>query len=274
MNCRNFETIVNELASNSLMEAVMRESGLAHAATCKGCAARLFDEQQLAATLRLAGIAETEQAPLRVKQALMAAFAGRGAVTPQPARILAWNTRTLRRWVWAIAAAIILMLTIPVLHLLRRQTPTPQLEARSTEQPTARADAVKSHESKPDAPLLSTGKPEAQQPLVLKTVSIRKRPAVRPLRENVNGSSAVRERESSAKNVETVTDFIPLTYSVDSTRLEGGQMVRVLIQRSALISLGLPMNGERAEELVKADLIVGDDGVARAVRLVQRSNER
>src|SRR5262249_48548338 len=43
---------------------------------------------------------------------------------------------------------------------------------------------------------------------------------------------------------ENVTDFIPLTYTSDANELESGLMVRVNIQRSTLIAMGLPMNVE------------------------------
>jgi hypothetical protein len=32
--------------------------------------------------------------------------------------------------------------------------------------------------------------------------------------------------------------------------------------------MGLPLHVERANETVKADIVVGDDGLARAIRLV------
>jgi hypothetical protein len=32
--------------------------------------------------------------------------------------------------------------------------------------------------------------------------------------------------------------------------------------------MGLPLHVERASETVKADIVVGDDGLARAIRLV------
>jgi len=45
--------------------------------------------------------------------------------------------------------------------------------------------------------------------------------------------------------------------------------VRVQVLRSALIAFGVPMNMERAGELITADVVVGEDGLARAIRFVQ-----
>src|SRR5207248_5086866 len=77
-----------------------------------------------------------------------------------------------------------------------------------------------------------------------------------------NFSAAANERE------EITTDFLPLTYG-GLSQMDGGQVVRVEVPRSALQSLGLPINVERAGERVKADVLVGNDGVARAIRFVR-----
>jgi hypothetical protein len=50
--------------------------------------------------------------------------------------------------------------------------------------------------------------------------------------------------------------------------LEEGLVVRVELPRSALVSFGLPMNMERADERIKADVLLGNDGLARAIRFV------
>ena len=50
---------------------------------------------------------------------------------------------------------------------------------------------------------------------------------------------------------------------------EGGQLVRVELPRSALVAFGLPMNVNRYDEKVKADVFFGSDGMARAIRFVQ-----
>ncbi|MDQ3687901.1 MAG: hypothetical protein M3430_20175, partial [Acidobacteriota bacterium] len=66
-----------------------------------------------------------------------------------------------------------------------------------------------------------------------------------------------------------VTEYMPLTGGGSLSGMEGGQIVRVEVPRSALASFGLPMNAERAGERVKADVVLGYDGVARAIRFVR-----
>jgi len=67
------------------------------------------------------------------------------------------------------------------------------------------------------------------------------------------------------------TPFLPLPYS-GVPMSEGGQLVRLEVPRSALVSFGLaPVDGARAgtSDTVLADVLVGEDGLARAVRFVQ-----
>jgi hypothetical protein len=72
-----------------------------------------------------------------------------------------------------------------------------------------------------------------------------------------------------AKDSEYATDFFPLSYGGDQKTIERGEVIRVQMPRSALIRLGLPVNVERADTPVKADLLVGEDGLARAIRFVR-----
>ncbi len=46
-------------------------------------------------------------------------------------------------------------------------------------------------------------------------------------------------------------------------------VVRVRMQRGALGALGLPVNEERAGDVILVDLLVGDDGLPQAVKLVE-----
>jgi hypothetical protein len=77
-------------------------------------------------------------------------------------------------------------------------------------------------------------------------------------------------RSSESRVAEVTTDFMPLAYSgVPSTDL---QVVRLAVPRTALVSFGLtpPEPLERASaDTVLADVLVGDDGLARAVRFVR-----
>jgi hypothetical protein len=78
---------------------------------------------------------------------------------------------------------------------------------------------------------------------------------------------------SASRGGEVATAFFPLIYS--SLPISNAQLVRVQVPRSALASFGLaPIDvpasatGGTASATVSADVLVGEDGVARAVRFV------
>jgi hypothetical protein len=73
---------------------------------------------------------------------------------------------------------------------------------------------------------------------------------------------------------ELVTAFFPLRYS--SVPMNGGRLLRVQLPREALTAFGIEQNpaGDRSSsQRILADVIVGDDGLARAVRFVRQSTE-
>jgi len=65
------------------------------------------------------------------------------------------------------------------------------------------------------------------------------------------------------------SDFMPLAYADDTVSLEGGQVVRVRLPRAALLSLGWPLAEDETPETMSADVLLGHDGVARAIRFVR-----
>jgi len=83
------------------------------------------------------------------------------------------------------------------------------------------------------------------------------------------GSQAGRGVAEDAGAEEIATDFIPLMQGGRLTQGEGGHLVRVELPRSALASFGLPLNAEAAGGRVKADVLLGEDGLARAIRFVR-----
>jgi hypothetical protein len=64
------------------------------------------------------------------------------------------------------------------------------------------------------------------------------------------------------------TEFIPLPYGDDALIGESSRIVRVEMPRSALRMAGFNVAQERANERVQADVLLGADGLAHAVRFV------
>jgi hypothetical protein len=87
-------------------------------------------------------------------------------------------------------------------------------------------------------------------------------PVVRPVPP---AAQAVRVRASR----EVVTDFFPVVGTDPHDLLRGGSMMRVRLPRSAMINFGLPVHPDRYGESVAADVLLGEDGLARAIRFVR-----
>jgi hypothetical protein len=68
---------------------------------------------------------------------------------------------------------------------------------------------------------------------------------------------------------EITTEFIPLVQYAGFAQSEGAHLVRVELPRSALASFGIPVNADQAGGRVKADVLLGEDGTARAIRFVR-----
>ena len=67
---------------------------------------------------------------------------------------------------------------------------------------------------------------------------------------------------------EVATEFLPLPYY--HVPMNTGSTVRIQVPATALVSFGLAPNGFReGDGTVQADVLVGDDGLARAVRFVR-----
>jgi hypothetical protein len=77
-------------------------------------------------------------------------------------------------------------------------------------------------------------------------------------------------RKARVEKVEEVSEFYPLTYTDDQdTNAEGSQVVRVELPRSSLVAMGVDPPVENDGQKVKTDLLIGSDGVMKAVRFVK-----
>ena len=264
MNCQDFNAVVGELADARLMDAATRDAGLQHAAACVECAARFMHERSVGATLRVASRAETEEAPARVRQSLLAAFAEQQkimAAAPAPATVVELSSRRAPRWriALAAAAAAVVLVSLALPSLLRvapdsSQVPPPDMRAALTVPSVPTPPAMATVGTSPTPQEVAPNK-------VTKRVIIHE-----PRHASASRGVAASKYETVAQNT---SDYLPLTYLDPATAMESGTVVRVKLSRSALMSLGVPVSAEHSDDLVKAEVVLGDDGVARAIRLVR-----
>jgi len=79
---------------------------------------------------------------------------------------------------------------------------------------------------------------------------------------------AVMENGSGGPDGANEDGFLPLPGASQISSAEEMSVLHVELPRSAMMQVGLEVSPERAEETVRADVMVGSDGLARAVRFV------
>jgi hypothetical protein len=90
-------------------------------------------------------------------------------------------------------------------------------------------------------------------------------------------SSAVRTALSPAASIapapeqgaEVAINFYPLPDADELPPMESATIVRVQLPMSSLRLMGVPVSEDRAAEFIQADMLLGQDGLARGVRFVQ-----
>jgi hypothetical protein len=71
-----------------------------------------------------------------------------------------------------------------------------------------------------------------------------------------------------APRAERTTEFIPVRYGASLAPNEQVQILRVRVARGELRRLGLPVAVEASGETVRADVMIGEDGMVEAIRFV------
>jgi len=247
MNCAIFEALAGDLVRDRLPVGTERDEAFAHADRCPRCALRLVDERALAADLRaLASGTEGAEAPLRVEEALRAAWRERRI---EPVAAVAPRVPSVRStWLWGAAAALLLSAGMAILRSPGKAAPS------MTPPPRAAGPALPA----PDPVAIAVTRASTPAPKATAKASTR---AVASAPTGPSGGGVVRE---GAK-----VEFASLDGTDTFDGLESAHVVRVELPPSALAALGWPVADESEGTVVRADVVVAEDGVARAIRLVE-----
>jgi hypothetical protein len=240
MKCSEFQEIVHELDRSGTKGNELREEALIHAESCGHCGVLLTETESLDFGLaRIANESNRSAASSRVEAALLQEF--RRAKKTSEKRRMQWRIAAI-----GVAAALFLVLGI---SLQRFYAP-------------------------------SHGLGFASQPSVAKSAEEADRPSTESprnvIQDNVKGSAATTHvspapQASESGETEVAQNFTPLPYADDPSMMEGGSVVRVILSRSALASLGMPVSGIENRDQIPADLVVSADGTPEAIRLVAQN---
>ena len=75
--------------------------------------------------------------------------------------------------------------------------------------------------------------------------------------------------DAAASDTYTPSDFVPVPFTGAIAADDPGMIVRVQLTRSSLAQLGYPVAETPDEDLILADVLVGEDGWPRGVKLIQ-----
>ncbi|MGA1369045.1 MAG: hypothetical protein ACO394_11075 [Blastocatellia bacterium] len=273
MSCRECQEAILE-GQKSLqerMEVASGEAVAAHLLVCFPC--RLFAkrQRQLQEGLALLAAADASLEAPREVEVRLQAMLGR----PTRSRPLSidgrWRSPALA--VGALAASLLLVSWLGIRWF--RPSPAPPAAPGALARRTPPATFSREEGRPPALPDQADGPARPQSTLWPAAKLPQRRPArstapraplpMEELSKGVDGDID----EAEEADEELVTDFFPLYAGQQLVPLERGRLIRTLVPRSLLGTLGLPVHPDWAIFPIKADVVVGEDGTARAVRFVR-----
>jgi hypothetical protein len=232
MTCSEFDEVVLEAARGTL-DTVSEAAARRHAAGCPPCAARLRRQEALTGALRALAASARDDAPAdRIGEQLMHAFARRP------------HRRGWRMGRWAAAAVVVLATGTAAgwVTLGRWGSAVPVTAALPVVRPAVLPQTAAPGRARAEAAAA------APAPAQTATAGPRRRP--------------------SRENRDSVIQFVAWPGASALPAFESGQLVRTELPGSVVPLLGLGTSGE-GRDRVTAEVIVAQDGLPRAVRLVR-----
>ena len=164
--------------------------------------------------------------------------------------------RFLRNWSWqlqlAASASLAIIIAIGVgISLYSKRSQISPVPGVNTVQSDIAPDSLKSDPGPYE--ISSKDRPEIDRPVVQRAALARPQPSHR----------------HQIQEVEEVSEFYPITYTDNQDMNDGGQLVRVELPRSSIAAMGIDPPAGNESPKVKTDLLIGSDGVMKAVRFVK-----
>jgi len=267
MKCNDFEDVIYDLARNQIVDASLRQKALVHIKGCAECEARLEEQRSITNGLRAMAEGFKEAVPSsHVETSLIESFRRLNQdVTPVNNEAKLSAEKSIRHNIlrYAAAAAILLILGLAVWQL------EGLFSKENREQATDRNITDQPSPSQKDEPKSET-RPEENKPTVADS---RQQKRINKSRRTTNEAAQRvaqnKSSDSASAKREIATEFIPLVDLDDISEMDRGRLLRVQLPRSTLLNFGLPVNAARASEPLMADVLIGDDGFARAIRFVR-----
>lgn len=239
MSCRSLQDAVVDVARGRDVGAGTIGAVEAHLEHCASCRARFIREQQLSDGLQaLARSTNSQGASASVEDIVLAAFTEQHGVRVER-----------RSWSWMPAAAAIALLAASAgaWSWMTGRSSVEDVRTASIERPKPiETPALAAAEHR--APSAATSSPTV--------TDVPRRPVVS-------------RRPQRAPSVVRPEGFVALPSAAGLPAFESGEIVRVEVPVTSLPMYGIDIAPDARGPAVEADFLVGQDGQARAIRLVR-----
>ena len=261
MTCHDLRDALIDHARGVLPGSGSRAAIESHLEHCHACATEHARQRALSQGLRaVARASASEAAPPALEGRLMAAFAMQKAERQPIAPLEAGRSS---RWL-AVAASIAVVGGLSYAVVNRAVPEQSEIPAKP------QATEVR---LKPDATTESAGvrlKPDA----TVESAGVMKLEATNAGRTSRNRGGRRPAGTSTPRPGTRLDEFVALPGAIGLPTFESGRIVRVDLPVSSLPAYGLELVPDAARSEVQADVLVGQDGQARAIRLVTTSSSR
>ena len=248
MTCQELRAALVDHARDALSGIGSQAAIESHLEHCHTCATEFARQRALTQALRIVARASAhEAAPPVIEERLLEAFAAQHShAAPVVKRRLA---------PWLAAAASIAILGGVSYGVWSR----------------AEVSEVRSTPEAADVRL----KPDATRGLKPDNPDVRLKPdTTRGLKPDTTRALATRAARPASRPGLRIEDFVALPGVVGLPAFESGRIVRVDLPVSSLPAYGVELVPDAAHTEVQADVLVGQDGQVRAIRLVRTSDAR
>jgi hypothetical protein len=229
ISCKEFDGIVHGLVRMELLDVAARESAIEHAGRCGRCGELLLEARMLAEVTEAVGASVRDQQTPPEVEAAVLMAFRNNRRQPILSRTMQWASAGAAA---AVLAFVLWTFSGPSKGITSPGPGTGKGVSTQTKEPL-------------DARALSSQPNDVTQ-----------------------GTELV---VASAGNDESysMADFVPVPFSDEIGPADSGTVVRVQLTRSSLAELGYPEADTPDGELIRADVLVGEDGWPRGVKLAQ-----
>jgi hypothetical protein len=252
MSCNSFEEKIVAIARGELLDAELKQQALAHKETCSQCNERLHSEKVLNERLKAFAAVSSQASPMienKLREAFAAHVAKQNQVAPFAPR--------RQRGAWIIGGVIAATLLV-VIGLFAQSYSSANKNLTGVVLTSVEFERATEQDDWSD--FIKADSPNRQ--------SFYAKAKPRNYR-NTNLTNKDSEIET-----EIATDFMPLVQDGLDEMPANGQIIRVELPRSTLVAFGIPIDVERGDEKITADVFMSEEGIAKAIRFVQTGVKR